>query len=276
MVILKDREIIETLLKLMVPFFTGTFFTISSFIILLWSTNRKIGTKILGTFKVTHSNKTEDTYISEVTLLNMKEIPIVIYNIYISLEKNYFLLVENFEKEPLILKPFEAMVREYDPIDVYTETLMKIKIDKLLFVDLKKELLLETSNGYYKVKKVDRENKWKFIRNKKIINPNRLFHRGKSYGNNTLYIVDFEFKGKISTIIIYKDDILFNTYRGLTQKDIESKETVKEYFEEKKKNKTINYDEIQVYDYQEKLKMLLFSEVYEEVEVERKNKSKKG
>lgn len=48
----------------------------------------------------------DDDYVSSITLENIKDRATVIFSIYLKLGRSNYILLEDFEKEPLILKPF--------------------------------------------------------------------------------------------------------------------------------------------------------------------------
>ena len=73
----------------------------------------KAGSNVRGSFGMCSSSvSSEDQYVTIITLENLKDRAIVIFKIYLKIGHNYFLEIENFNGEPLILKPFELFKKE--------------------------------------------------------------------------------------------------------------------------------------------------------------------
>lgn len=214
-------EIINTILTLILTS-TALYFTIKTY-------GLKKGQCIRGLYSTATHIACNDSYISSIELENYKDKAIVIYNIYLKIGHNYYLELENFESKPLILNPFELYKKEYDPIDLYSINLNHVSIDKLFDnKKVKKQIVLSTSNGKYKIRKPIKY--WSpltyFFKNhsRGIIHVGRSIYKGKSYGWNTKYIIDLKYSdGSEEAVPIYNND--FNRFRNfiITKDDIESK-----------------------------------------------------
>lgn len=216
----------------------------------------KRGSYIRGSFSICSTIACEDKYVSSVVLENHKDRAVVIYQMFLRIGHNYFIEIEDFGKEPLVLNPFEVYRKDYDPIDFYSVSLSKIELNNLL--DNKrypKKIILSTSNGKYIVKK--RIEYWNpiglFFKNHMtaIVHPMRTTYKGISYGNNARYIVEFKTKNAGEEIIaIYPNDYTIQKFRkfSLTKKSLESKEALEEYLYSQATEGNLNCDDIKVFE----------------------------
>jgi hypothetical protein len=86
----------------------------------------KSGTRVRGTFSVVSSIECEEHYVSNVTLENLKDRAVVIFGISLQVGPNSFMVLEEFEDQPLILQPFQAVQRSYGPIASYTVNALRV------------------------------------------------------------------------------------------------------------------------------------------------------
>ena len=104
----KYKEIINlisvplSLLALLVGF-VALWYTIKMFYM-------KKGIDVRCSYSVCSSIECDDRYVSNFILENRKDKSIVIFHTYLKLGHNYYLELENFENEPLIIKPFEVLI----------------------------------------------------------------------------------------------------------------------------------------------------------------------
>jgi hypothetical protein len=171
----------------------------------------------------------------------LKDRAVVIFKIYLQVGHNYFIEVEDFEGDPLTLRPFEIFNKEYDPIDLYSIGMGRILLNDLLDdKSVKRKIVLSTSEGKYIVK--DYIKYWDpiglFFQNyaTAIIHPLRSIYKGKSYGSNAKFIVEFKMEsGNDEIIPIYPRDYELRIFRhfSLTKESLESKEALEVYLYEK-------------------------------------------
>jgi len=217
----------------------------------------KSGSNIRGSYGVCSSSVScEDQYITSITLENLKDRAIVIFKIYLKIGHNYFLEIDNFDNEPLILKPFEVFKKEYDPIDLYSINLNRIDLNDLFSnKKIKKRIVLSTSNGQYLVNTSIKH--WSpvydFFNNHltAVIYPRRATYKGKSYGINAKYIVDIKTENEKEEVIpIYPRDYEIKKFRnfGLTKDSLESKDKLEAYLYEQVGLGKLNCTEIIVQD----------------------------
>src|SRR5690349_6820037 len=95
----------------------------------------KSGVRFRCDLSVTSSVETEDKYISSITLENLKDKPAVIFEIFLRIGNNNYLLLEEFEKSPLILAPFEVYYRKYDPVVFYLDSDERVRFKDFAFFE---------------------------------------------------------------------------------------------------------------------------------------------
>lgn len=202
----------------------------------------------------------DDVYISNLTLENLKDRATIIFCIYLKIGRNNFLILEDFENDPLILKPYEVHHKSFDPILFYSMGFKKVKLDTLLNDNkIKKSILLSTTDGKYVVR--SRTKHWrplrKFFNNHLtfIIHPERYSFNGKQYGNNVKFLVEFTTTENKSVIELYEGDYRLKKFSDfqLTEKSLVNKENLRAFFNEQKKQKKISYLEIEIIDFQENI-----------------------
>jgi RecG-like helicase len=179
----------------------------------------------------------------------------VIFKIYLQIGHNNFLEIEDFEDNPLIIKPFEIYYKEYEPIDLYSIGMGRILLNDLVDKKtIKRRIVLSTSEGKYVVK--DFINYWDpiglFFQNyaTAIIRPLRSTYKGKSYGSNAKYIVEFKMENGSEEIVpIYPRDYEVRKFKhfSLTRESLESKEILEEFLYEKVLKGTIKCTDVSVY-----------------------------
>ena len=92
----------------------------------------KSGAYIRGLYSICSSISCDDKYIHHMNLENLKDRAVVIFKIYLQVGHNYFIEIDDFEDNPLILRPFEIFYKEYDPIDLYSVGMGRILLNDLL------------------------------------------------------------------------------------------------------------------------------------------------
>lgn len=221
----------------------------------------KSGLDIRGSFNSCSSVYGDDKYVCRVTLENLKDKATVIFKIYLKMGHNYYVLIDNFEDEPLILKPFEAFRRSYDPVDFYSVNTYRIKIDGLLEDDkVPKKLILSTSDGKYVVETGFVQWDPVFLSFKNhftaVIHPMRLIFKGKSFGSNTKFVAVVKHEDGEDIIPFYPDSHKFNMFRRfrLTEDALGSKESLENFLREKQGEGVFKATSIEVYDYKERSK----------------------
>lgn len=239
----------------------------------------KSGHKIRCDISITSTVDCKDKFISNIILENLKDRATVIFSIYLRLGRGNYVLIEEFEKKPLILKPFEVYQKSYDPIIMYSVSLKRIKIDKLLFdKKLNNKIILSTTDGKYNVKTNTKI--WSptplFFKNytTAIVYPKRLSYKKKNYGENIKYLIELKEKKKEVLIIpIRKDDYqlkIFNNF-SLTNDCLSSKEKLECFLNLQKENNNLSFDKLKVIDFEEVISKNL--EYYDKSIFELENRS---
>lgn len=215
----------------------------------------KAGIQIRGSFSFMSSVAAEDRYVHEITLETLKDRAVVVFKIFVELSHGYYVLVEDFEHEPLILRPFEAFRRRYEPIDQYSVGLQRIAIDGLIQAGVRTRLVLATAQGRYNVSA--RLQRWDPISNffnnhlTALIYPQKTTFEGKAYGSGTKYIVRFRAAGQPDEIVpIYPHDYQVKRFRSfqLTADALVSRDTLEEFLLGEATAGRIQCADLDVYD----------------------------
>jgi len=196
----------------------------------------KVGVKIRGGYGHAQTIESNCNYVYSVILENEKDRAISIKSIFLRLGNTCYLEIEDFENDPLILKAFESYTKNYDPVEEYVSGTQKVDINEMLgSPDVKKRLFLSTGAGKVKVKPLRRY--WIPVMEAldnhavAIVHANRMEHRGKGYGSNVRYVVDFHRKdGSTESVAITreKEDKKFRRFT-IPKGEIESAQNIERH-----------------------------------------------
>jgi hypothetical protein len=225
----------------------------------------KSGHKIRYSYSVGNNRQSNDAYVPSLTIENLKDRATVIFDIYLQLGANNFLLIESFEKSPLILQPFAVYQKEYDPVMLYSDGTHQILIDDLLMSrKVSKQLVLSTTDG--KIIAHINKKRWNplsvFFRNyfTSIIQPQRMEYRGKSYGSNVRFLVVFHDKNAPDVVLTFQpgdEQIRHFEKFQLTKQSLESKEALEAFLEEKRTQGLLTCEKIEVLAFGQKAKKMM-------------------
>jgi hypothetical protein len=227
----------------------------------------KRGIRIQGSYTIATSISCSDKYVSDITLYNVKDRAIVVFKIILQLGYGFYIELDNYENEPLILQPFEAWHRKYDPIDMYTMNLGRIDLKELMnSAKVRSRLILSTAEGKYEVRSWIRT--WDpdevFFRNyaTSIVQARRSTFEGSAYGSNARFVVELSrTDGQRSFIPIYPSDISIRKFRHfrLTPESIQSRQRLEEFLLEQAIAGLLPCRDLAVHDLE-----LLRAEAYDE------------
>ena len=221
----------------------------------------KAGDKVRFSYSI-HSNiEAEDKYIGSITLENLKDKALVIFEIYLKIGNGLYLEIEKFESAPLIVRPFEVYQKAFDPVIFYSSNTDRVKIDRLLEDRrIKRYVVLSTTNGKYRVKaNIPR---WtplgEYFGNvySGIIQPRWLIHRGKAYGSQVRFLLDIEkHNGSRECVTIYPEEYRHNQLRNLklTKDLLETKESFDSFVREKLADGTINWKSYEIIEFRKEV-----------------------
>lgn len=210
----------------------------------------KSGIYIKGMYGITFFNSdSHQAFINQITLENMKDKAIIIFNISIKIGDNYILLIEDFKDDPLIIKPFEIYQKKYETVYCYVSNMIKWDIQELLIdQDIKKIFILSTNHGRYEVKEtVNFHHPLQEINLNKcttLVHPFRPVYKGKVIGEEVDYIVNMDEE----IIFLHKSDErlkIFNNF-DLSSHSLASRDNLEIFFQEQKKLGNINFSFLQV------------------------------
>ncbi|CAN0622091.1 conserved protein of unknown function [Burkholderia multivorans] len=195
---------------------------------------RKAGIFVRGSFGFGSSVHGNDRYVNQIVLENLKDRSVTIFAIYIRIGHSYYIEIDDFEENPLMLKPFETYWKKYGPIEFYEVSMKQIKIDQLIQDDsIKKAIVLSTSDGRYVVP--THIPRWHpigdFFKNHMtaIVRPVRATFDDKDLGANTRYVIElFHKDGRKETVLVHPDDFRVVMFRNfnLTWESLQSKEAL--------------------------------------------------
>lgn len=217
---------------------------------------RKSGIHVRGQFCISSSAYAEDKYVSSITLENFKDRSVIIFKIFLRISPNYYIELDDFEREPKILKSYESFTNNYGPVDFYCHSLNRIKLNNILTARKSKiNIILSTSNGKYVVK--EWINRWDpigdFFKNHLTVNIQTM----RPTKNNGYYGYDFKYLVKMKTedgynqtIPIYSGDInrqKFKNFR-LTDESLSSKDNLENFLIEQVINGKLKCLDVEVID----------------------------
>lgn len=239
----------------------------------------KSGHRIRCDISTASTVECDDDYVSSITLENLKDRATVIFSIYLQLGRGNYLLLEDFGVKPLILKPFEVYHKEFDPLLFYSASLKRVKLDHLLNNrKIRRKILLSTTDGKYVVKTHTR--KWsptpEFFINytTAIISPQRIEYKGEGYGSNVKFLVEFKNANLENSVLSFKEDDhclkLFEDFQ-LTKESLKDANSLEEFFKDLKSKQTLNFDEIEIIDFQDQISKASQSYEMEPIDLEAKS-----
>lgn len=218
----------------------------------------KAGIRIRGSFGITQSIAAEDRYVQNIVLENLKDRAVVIFTIFLELDHGYFLEIENFEDKPLILGPFEAYQKHFDPIDHYLINMRRVRLDRLFVNKARRRLVLSTSEGRYNVSSWI--HRWYLESNlfsnytTALISPMRSTFEGKAYGSGTRFVIRLRNHGKADEVIpIYPRDWELKRFKNLqlTREALETRESLEAFLLEEAIAGRLRCSDLEVFDLQQ-------------------------
>ena len=222
----------------------------------------KAGLKLRCSYRIRSTVECEDSFVQTMTIENLKDKSVVIFKIYLRIEPNYFVEIEDLEETPMILKPFEIYQKNYDPIVYYDVNGGRIKLNNLLSdQNVRKTVVLSTSSGKHEVRA--NINRWDaivdFFSNyfTALIRPMRLFHSEKGYGSNINYLLEIKgTDGYEQVIAIQNTDYQIKKFVNfqLTKEALADSSALEGFLEEQKRKGKLKCESFKVIDFREELK----------------------
>ncbi len=225
----------------------------------------KKGSKITGYITFCSDIRSEDDYPKEIILNNNKDKSIVINKIFVRFGFNCYLLIEDFGDKPLIIPAFESYKKQYEPIVSYSASMNRVSIEKLLNdKKIKRRIYLSTPDGKIIVSPPKKQ--WEPIilcfKNcaTHYVEPDRIYYKGKAYGARTTYLVELKKDEKENILSFTPEDAHLIKYKNIFKGDIkfneeafDSVDKLTSYFMELKEKHMVEFDEINVIDFQKYL-----------------------
>ena len=217
---------------------------------------RKAGIDIRSDISLASSIYSKEQWVSEVRLENVKDRAVTIYKIYLEVGHGLYLEVEDFSEAPQVLGPYSVYQKKYDPVEFYSGGMSRLTG---VFGDKKerRRIVLATSQGRYVTKAGVRawddpmvdsilNNYWTGI-----VRPERLTHKGRSYGSNARYLVVFgNSDGTEEVVPMYPEDVTIRRFRkfSITDESLESKESLESHLRKQAVAGNLTFNTLQVID----------------------------
>lgn len=176
-----------------------------------------------------------DSYVSSIILVNRRDRTIPIFGIYLRFGYDCYLELENFEHNPLLLKPFEMYTKSFQNLDHYRANFHKVDLN-ILFDDnkVKKTLVISTPLGKHVVRHfAPRREPYHDLYPELIpmvAKPMRYERKNVSYGSRIRYLIVFK-EGETETItaIDPTSPTANNLNATLTPQALESKTALEQF-----------------------------------------------
>jgi len=218
----------------------------------------KNGIRVRSSFSPCSSIYSEDTWISSVVLENMKDKAIVIFNVYLKIGNNCYLSLEKFYNEPLVIKPFETVIRSYPQVFFYSLNTNRINLNNLLKdKTVKKRVVIHTSEGLHTIKKTGQyfdPTIPKFFNNHltALIQPMTHEINNKNISNRALYVLELkdDHGDTKETKFFYPVTVKFDDQYGLLSSDLLSRETFEKFIKRNIQEGKISYKKYEIHDVQ--------------------------
>lgn len=220
---------------------------------------RKSNVNISGSIIYSLGSPVSNAYVSKIFLDNRKDRAVTIYAIYLMIPPNYYIQLEDLEKDPLILPPYSSVTREYGQVHFYSINLKRIDLNDLFepengnrIYKRKKLIVLATSDGRYIVRKSIR--RWSpvglFFRNHltAIVRPVTIKYKDQFVDPKAKFLVLLKYSDGEQVLMIRSDEYNYIRFRGLhfSRTDLEDVESVKEFFESQRSKGNVRFDSVEV------------------------------
>ncbi|MGJ0378905.1 hypothetical protein NG776_02630 [Aliarcobacter cryaerophilus] len=223
----------------------------------------KRGINVRCSYSFTSSIYLDDIYLSNLIMENRKDKSIVIFYIYLKLG-NYYLELENFKGNPLIIKPFEVYSKEFAPVVFYSVSMSKINLNKLMDNrKVNKKIVIYTTEGireikaYINMKHPIAESFKNYCT--AIVMPNRVEHDNIYYSKNIKFLINFiNIHGVKETIYIRKDSINLKIKNlEINSNLINNKEKLENFLQDNIKNQKLkNIIDVDIIDIENEIKQM--------------------
>jgi len=211
----------------------GVALTLLMFIGMFIDLRRKLGIRLRYKCIFTEKSGYDNIYVSLLEIRNLQDVPVIIEKIYIELDNDVFILIEEFDKLEKI-NAHDKYKKEYDPVDYYNFPKNEILTWEDIEKSKKRYLYVVVDGNLVKIKGFMKK-KRNYIDKKEIFIPIRetIEYRGKIYRSDVKYFVDFKILSKnekMFTIPIYrngKSEIKKNEF--IPKEIMENSENLREY-----------------------------------------------
>ena len=234
----------------------GFYISSISLLVAVRAFNRKNGVEIRGMYGTSHSRNCSNHYVHEFVIENLKDRAVSIFGIYLKVGYNYYIELEDFEKNPFILKPYESYHKKLAAVEKYFISSKAYDFNYLLnSKKIRKNLYLATSEGKVKVKPLKRY--WfpflGFLKNHYTgwVKPFYSEYKGVSLGDNVAFIVEvIKPDDSFEIVPITVRDHEIRIFKGfwLTEDSLKDIDSLRAYLTEQKNNGELKCIDFKIMD----------------------------
>ena len=203
-------SVIGALLSLLVAIL-GVWFAVAQY-------RLKRSTQINGSVFFSQSAFFNDSYPHQIVLQNLKDKSEAIFGIHIRLSSNIYITMEDLEDSPIVIQPFETLVRNYKALSFYGGNCHKVDINQAIQEGGGGVVVLTTNKGKYVTKQ--RKHYWSPILDSlnnaaiSALQPERItesFPNGYEYTipSNAKFIVRYSQNNEPKATFVYGEKLGF-------------------------------------------------------------------
>ena len=185
---------------------------------------RKTGTDIRYTVGMSLDLISPEPWVRRISLRNGKDRSIAIYGIYLEIGHGFFVEIEDLTATPVVLAPYGAWYREYDPVDAYVGDLRRWT-EVFDQTPRRQTIMLLTSEGrhYPKLPKDTFDPRvYAVLKNRATVTviPQRFTVHGRYYGTKARYLCAItDVNGQRHEFPVYADSTVNQVKNGLQMTD---------------------------------------------------------
>jgi hypothetical protein len=247
---LKEYPVTISCISLLIAIFSFTFS--------LLNFRRKSSIKLRSLYTISSIITTDNKYISQVVIENSKDRSVAIFAIYLHIKPNIYVELSNYEHTPLIIKAYDTITLNYDPVFFYSQGSSRIDLNQLLSSKKSKlRIVVSTPDGKHVIKSTIRY--WipyfQILKNRytQWIVPITLEYDGKKIGSNIDFLLYVNSQDKETIYQIHRQQPGFLTPKEfeLTPKAIENKEKLESHLTQLIKENKISCNSFKIVETKE-------------------------
>lgn len=226
-------SVIGALLSLLVAIL-GVWFAVAQY-------RLKRSIEMNGSVSFSQNISYNDKYPNQIILQNLKDKSEAIFGIHIKISNNIYITMENLEDSPIVIEPFETLVRNYKPLSFYGYNGYKVDINQAIQESSRWVVVLTTNKGKYVTKQ--RKHYWSPILdsfNNVLISPLEIIRITDTFPNgyehtipsNAKFIIRYSQNNDPKATFVYGEKLGFRDNSdifGLTPDALVDKQSLYEH-----------------------------------------------